>query len=152
MYPHFFHATPISVERMNHTRYFPALKSQFLSLLLSSCQSQLKLVERKLSFEQNPPRCKLAPSLSRSYTVRLIPETCGFQYEICLPLVRHRQPHRRKKITCFIKYNNPICVFWKRNCKRTSKVIFANKATIRIIFLKKKKNHFLLNAQVFFWN
>lgn len=43
---------------MNHTRYFSALKGQFLSSLLSSCQSQLKLVERKFdgtfSFEQNP--------------------------------------------------------------------------------------------------
>lgn len=41
--------------------------------------------------------CKLAPSLSRSYPVRLIPATCGFQCKICLPLAGHRQPHRKKK-------------------------------------------------------
>lgn len=45
--PCLFHVPPISVELMNHTRYFSALKGQFLSSLLSCCQSQLKLVERK---------------------------------------------------------------------------------------------------------
>lgn len=56
--PCFFHVTAISVELVNHTHYFGALKGQFLPTFLSSCQAQLKLVERKLdgalSFEQNP--------------------------------------------------------------------------------------------------
>lgn len=54
----FFHVTPISTEVETHTHYFSAWRGHFLSAFLSSCQSQLKLVERKadeaLSFEQNP--------------------------------------------------------------------------------------------------
>lgn len=71
--PCFFHVTPISAELVNHTHHFGALKGQFLPTFLSSCQAQLKLVERKLdgalSFEQNPLLvhwCHLYPVLSYS--------------------------------------------------------------------------------------
>lgn len=59
---------------------------------------------------------------------------------MCPPLARHSQHHRKgEKIACLVKYNNPICVFGTVTFKRTSEVIFANKASIRILSKKKKK-------------
>lgn len=125
--PHAFSMSLLSLLNLWITHItFQSLKGQFLSTFLSSCQSQLKVVERKLdgalSFEQDPPPYTLAPSLSSFTQSGSFQKLVAFSVKICLPSARHKQRHRKGgKITCLVKYTNPVCGFGNVTSKEPEK-------------------------------
>lgn len=96
-----------------------------------------------LSFEQNRLIVQPAPSspaLSRS----------GWRRRSGRPRPGTGSPAGREQTN--VQYTRPVCVFWKCNfLKRSSKVIFATKTSVRITS-PAPKGPSLLNAQVFFWS
>lgn len=117
--------------------------AHFSLFLPVSSEISGKKTDGALSFEQNRLIVQPAPSspaLSRS----------GWRRRSVRPQPGTGSPAGREQKK--IQYTRPVCVFWKCNfLKRTSKVIFATKTSIRII-PPHPKGHSLLNAQVFFWS